>query len=578
MPTKAQTIIFSEDFGNMGDPEYNNATNGTSDEGYNWNTNCPSCVDAGDFYQTASGVLRGQDTNGPATFTANGIDGTGCLLVVFQFDYNSVGYQGSGNLECTDECPGVGMGDCSGNIDDAISDPDCFNCWDFLAWEISSGAVSDNNVVLGLDCNVPDNGSAVSNPLCVQQPGADPSNLTLTITMSMWATTEWMEVDNITVLCYTEQQANDAGIAIPSGCLPSCEITLDNIDVTDASCSNVADGGIEIDATGTGLSGTLEYSIDGGSSFQSSGVFNGLTEGSYDIIVQDSDDPACSVSQTVTVSASPTPTASIPQDLAICFSLSPLTGEILNLNEVIDEITDYDSGLTVNWWFDAAGNNPIDPTDPGDLTTLFFTMPSRIYASVSDGICESNTIPIDINLSEYPDAINASLSACNNGNGTANFDLTTVESTILDEQAGHVTFYEDIALSEEIAFPSNFISGEGFVYAIIDNEGCLSNVATVSLNVISFSPSDFSLSFSPDQGCGPTLVEITLNTPSSPPGDFIFEISYGPSDFSFVDYTLLEGEDGDNAFSITIEESYILKFLTSLPPNPMAALLILFSL
>ncbi|MEL6143683.1 MAG: hypothetical protein AAFU67_18940, partial [Bacteroidota bacterium] len=100
LPLRAQTVIFSEDF----TAEFNGNTTGVSTEGIAWNAACPDCIDAGDFFETQTGQLRGNDTNGPAFFTANGIDATGCLVLTFQFDYNSVGYLGGGNLECASEC------------------------------------------------------------------------------------------------------------------------------------------------------------------------------------------------------------------------------------------------------------------------------------------------------------------------------------------------------------------------------------------------------------------------------------------------------------------------------------------
>lgn len=51
------------------------------------------------------------------------------------------------------------------------------------------------------------------------------------------------------------------------------------------SCNGGSNGSITI--TGTGGSGSLQYSIDGGTSFQSSGTFSGLTAGTYSIVIKD---------------------------------------------------------------------------------------------------------------------------------------------------------------------------------------------------------------------------------------------------------------------------------------------------
>jgi len=58
--------------------------------------------------------------------------------------------------------------------------------------------------------------------------------------------------------------------------------TVTALDPTTASCPALNDGSITIDATG----GTLEYSIDNGTNFQASNVFNGLIADTYHIVVR----------------------------------------------------------------------------------------------------------------------------------------------------------------------------------------------------------------------------------------------------------------------------------------------------
>lgn len=647
----AQTVIFSEDF----TTEFNGNTSGTSAEGYNWNTNCPACVPPADIFETLNGQLRGADTNGPAYFTSTGIDATGCLLLTFQFDYNSTGY--TNNLECADDCVFNGN-TCTGQVEDALSNMECNNCWDFLAWEINSGSVTDNEVVLGLDCNAAAGGMVESNPLCLNQPGADPSNVNLTITMSMWATNEWMEIDNVTILCYTEAEAIDNGVPIPPGCTPSCSIDIDDVITTDPTCDNTMDGEIEIDATGTDLTGSLEYSIDNGSTFQSSNVFPNLGEGTYDIIVQDDQDPSCFATATVTLTAPPAPIATPPSPVIICYSFSPPQGEVLNLDDIIDELTNFDPSLTVNWFFDMAGNNPLDPTDSGDLFTLVNNGQTTVYASVSDGVCESNIVPVSLDLNTYPAASDgsltecrgpsgdadftlsdadtqftlgdpdltvsyhdtpgdadtgdnpvtgtvstpndqtlyvriensagcastaelelivtdgtmaedASLDACDDGSGQATFDLTSLESTILNGQSGTVTFYENMAATIEILNPGNYTSGPDVVYAVVeDAAGCFSAPSEITLNVISIDPNDVFLSFDPTSGCGNTAVSMTLNTPAFPAGDYTFNVSFGPVSAGPVSTGDFIGVDGETPFTIGINEDYVFVLNSVTGPGP----------
>lgn len=73
--------------------------------------------------------------------------------------------------------------------------------------------------------------------------------------------------------------------------------TLDSIVVTNLTCNGSNDGVIELNVTGGG--GAIQYSVDAGTTFQSSNQFTGLASGPYDIFIQDS--VGCKVLDTVSV-------------------------------------------------------------------------------------------------------------------------------------------------------------------------------------------------------------------------------------------------------------------------------------
>jgi len=74
-------------------------------------------------------------------------------------------------------------------------------------------------------------------------------------------------------------------------------VVISNVSSTDPLCNAGTDGTITI--TATGGAGTLQYSIDGGATFQAGNNFTGLTAGVYNITVQDANN--CSVTSTVTI-------------------------------------------------------------------------------------------------------------------------------------------------------------------------------------------------------------------------------------------------------------------------------------
>ena len=82
---------------------------------------------------------------------------------------------------------------------------------------------------------------------------------------------------------------------------PSAAISVSAITSTNISCNGGNDGTITITATG---GTTLKYSIDNGSTFQSSNVFSGLAAGNYTVVVSDNNN--CSGSFATGVSASVT--------------------------------------------------------------------------------------------------------------------------------------------------------------------------------------------------------------------------------------------------------------------------------
>ena len=67
---------------------------------------------------------------------------------------------------------------------------------------------------------------------------------------------------------------------------------------TEPSCNGDADGSLTV--TASGGTGTLQYSNDGGATYQASNVFTGLTAGTYSVFVKDANNCTASTSETIT--------------------------------------------------------------------------------------------------------------------------------------------------------------------------------------------------------------------------------------------------------------------------------------
>ncbi|REG86235.1 T9SS type B sorting domain-containing protein [Winogradskyella sediminis] len=104
---------------------------------------------------------------------------------------------------------------------------------------------------------------------------------------------------NITV---TDSNNCSAEVTIAVDAISSPEFT---VDITDIACADASDSGsLSIDVTNANGS-SIEYSIDGGTTFVNSNVFTGLAVGNYDVILQYTSGPdVCeTIPQTVTISS-----------------------------------------------------------------------------------------------------------------------------------------------------------------------------------------------------------------------------------------------------------------------------------
>ena len=100
---------------------------------------------------------------------------------------------------------------------------------------------------------------------------------------------------------------------------PECDLTVDNIGVSEVNCFNGNDGAITITASSTNA--PISYSIDGGTTFTtgtSPFVFDNLPSGSYDIVIQDAINCETVYSNNPVVLAN-------PEELVVTYTQTPTT-------------------------------------------------------------------------------------------------------------------------------------------------------------------------------------------------------------------------------------------------------------
>ncbi|HRX29244.1 MAG TPA: gliding motility-associated C-terminal domain-containing protein [Saprospiraceae bacterium] len=86
--------------------------------------------------------------------------------------------------------------------------------------------------------------------------------------------------------------------------------------------------------------------------------------------------------------------------------------------------------------------------------------------------------------------------------GTADFDLTTLDTEILNGNGGTVHYYTDQNLTNEITNTTSFNSGSTTIYAVIESTPCNSNIVEVDL-VVQSGGDDIHVSVS----CNPVMYE-----------------------------------------------------------------------
>jgi Proprotein convertase P-domain len=167
---------------------------------------------------------------------------------------------------------------------------------------------------------------------------------------------------------------------------------------------------------------------------------------------------------------------------------------------------------------------PATPANQLPSTVVSPTTTTIYFASTGSGAC-SNTVPVPINVTTSTITANpASINLCYMGLPTASYNLNSVIPTINNTSGVTVTFYSDVALTQQITNPGAYSSSATTVYAVASNGSCSSAAAPVTLTLdplpLTGTPS---VTITPGSGCVPVTGSILLNV--GQPG--VFTINYG---------------------------------------------------
>ncbi|MBK9256692.1 MAG: HYR domain-containing protein [Saprospiraceae bacterium] len=263
--------------------------------------------------------------------------------------------------------------------------------------------------------------------------------------------------------------------------LTPCDIAITSATPTDEICPDAGDGTITVVAT-CSTCASIEYSIDDFTNINTTGIFNGLEDGTYTVKVRTSGAITCYAVQTnvvVAVGVDNTPPVitcpaniTVNTDAGICTA----SGVVLGMATVTDNCnmsivatndapTTYPIGITTVTWTANDGNintatctqtvNVIDNQAP------VITCPATITVNTNAGLCTANgvtlgtatvtdnctmfIIPINNAPANFTIGINTVTWTADDGNGNINICTQTV--TVVDIQAPVLLCAPDITVN-----------------------------------------------------------------------------------------------------------------------------------
>lgn len=242
--------------------------------------------------------------------------------------------------------------------------------------------------------------------------------------------------------------------------------------VINASCP-ANDGSITIAASGG--SGALQYSINGGTSFQAGNAFTGLAVGVYTIVVQDAN--GCTSTSDVILGSAP----GFGPDIIMLNHINPLCNGSANGSITVIAMGATPLTYSIDGGSTFTGSNVFTSLTPGSYPVI---------AADGNG-CLSGSLVVITEPGVLQSVITAFNETCVGGDGSVNLFTSGGTSPYQYSFDGGVSFSSSSSLLNQ--------SGGSFNIVVTDNNGCTEN-ATVTLT----------------SGSGPTIQGISVVNASCP--------------------------------------------------------------
>lgn len=163
----------------------------------------------------------------------------------------------------------------------------------------------------------------------------------------------------------------------------------------------------------------------------------------------------------------------VSDTLSVCAdTLNQFTFDLTALDSTINDSTNFQ----VTWFQNAIASDTIMSPD------AYTTITDTVYAIVNNGFCDSETVPVFLNVLELPTSASASITLCETANGEATFNLQNLEGMV-SGGVGTVLWYLDDTLLNPVTDPANFQTTTTTVFATVTNGNCTSDPAMVDLTV-----------------------------------------------------------------------------------------------